>query len=206
MHDSTNRHTNLSSSAMSLGNPSRLLNINQTKLSRPSQQQQQQQQNPTKKLKVNHTNGVRSTSHENNTTVRSLLFILFYVDRMKQLFCYYLASKNDTSLRCPLRQTLPIFKQPVTYYPTQRDEVKSQVMNTNNQNTTNSNTTGKPSEKTKPRQLFWEKRFQNIRATDIDGQPFEHFKLPEQIKGILRTFLLKRFSLIYIRPEKIILI
>lgn len=93
-----------------------------------------------------------------------------------------LASKSDTSLRCPLRQTLPIFKQPVTYYPTQRDEVKPQV--TNNSTTANSNpNAGKPSEKTKPRQLFWEKRFQNIRPTDIDGEPFEPFKLPEQIKG-----------------------
>jgi hypothetical protein len=124
-------------------------------------------------------------------------------------------SKSDTSLRCPLRQTLPIFKQPVTYYPTQRDEVKPQVTNTNSSTaatplstattttttstttttttsasaatatttTTNNTGAGKPSEKTKPRQLFWEKRFQNIRPTDIDGQPFEHFKLPEQIKG-----------------------
>jgi hypothetical protein len=79
---------------------------------------------------------------------------------------------------------LPIFKQPVTYYPTQRDEVKPQVINANNQAATNNNSAGKPSEKTKPRQLFWEKRFQNIRPTDIDGQPFEHFKLPDQIKGI----------------------
>ncbi|CAF2718383.1 unnamed protein product [Rotaria sp. Silwood2] len=95
-----------------------------------------------------------------------------------------LSSKSETSLRCPLRQTLPIFKQPVTYYPTQRDEVKPQVINSNNPTTTNTNSGGKPSEKTKPRQLFWEKRFQNIRPTDIDGQPFEHFKLPEQIKGV----------------------
>jgi hypothetical protein len=57
------------------------------------------------------------------------------------------------------------------------------VINSNNQATTNNTSAGKPSEKTKPRQLFWEKRFQNIRPTDIDGQPFEHFKLPEPIKG-----------------------
>ncbi|UJR25932.1 hypothetical protein I4U23_007280 [Adineta vaga] len=163
MHDSTDRHANssLSSSSMTLASPNRLLITHQAKLSRSSQQQQQ---NPSKKLKVHHTNGVRSTSQENNVTIRS--------------------SKNDTSLRCPLRQTLPIFKQPVTYYPTQRDEVKSQLTNTSNQNTTSNSTVGKPSEKTKPRQLFWEKRFQNIRPTDIDGQPFEHFKLPEQIKGV----------------------
>jgi len=156
MHDPTDRHTNSLSSSSMMASPNRLLNLHAPKLSRPSQQQ-----NLAKKLKVNHTNGVRPTSHEGNSTVRS--------------------SKSDTSLRCPLRQTLPIFKQPVTYYPTQRDEVKPQI-NSTNQSTSNSSG-GKPSEKTKPRQLFWEKRFQNIRPTDIDGQPFEHFKLPEQIKG-----------------------
>ena len=111
------------------------------------------------------------------------LIDLFLVTRFDlHRHCHDIASKSDTSLRCPLRQTLPIFKQPVTYHPTQRDEVKPQV--TNNSTTANSNTNaGKPSEKTKPRQLFWEKRFQNIRPTDMDGQPFEHFKLPEQIKG-----------------------
>ena len=91
-----------------------------------------------------------------------------------------------------MRQTLPIFKQPVTYYPTQRDEVKPQINSTNQ--TTANNSGGKPSEKTKPRQLFWEKRFQNIRPTDIDGQPFEHFKLPEQIKGKVTIFPVGLFS------------
>jgi hypothetical protein len=80
-----------------------------------------------------------------------------------------------------LRQTLPIFKQPVTHYPIERDEVKAQIINSNTSNHMNG---GKPSEKTKPRQLFWEKRFENIRPADIDKQPFEHFQLPEQIKGI----------------------
>jgi len=154
MHDPADRNTN----SMMLASPNRLLNIHPPKLSRPSQQQ-----NLSKKMKVSHMNGVRPTSNEGNSTVRS--------------------SKSDTSLRCPLRQTLPIFKQPVTYYPTQRDEVKPQV----NQTTANNTSGGKPSEKTKPRQLFWEKRFQNIRPTDIDGQPFEHFKLPEQIKGISKV-------------------
>ncbi|CAF1011674.1 unnamed protein product [Rotaria magnacalcarata] len=160
MHGSTNRHTNSLTSSTMLSSPNRVLNMHAPKLSRPSQPQQQQQ-NFAKKLKVNHVNGIRPTSQEGNTAVRT--------------------SKSDTSLRCPLRQTLPIFKQPVTYYPAQRDEVKPQI---NNATTSNANSGGKPSEKTKPRQLFWEKRFQNIRPTDIDGQPFEHFKLPEQIKGV----------------------
>ncbi|CAF2870337.1 unnamed protein product [Rotaria sp. Silwood2] len=159
MHDPTDRTTNSLSSSTMLSSPNRLLNTHAPKLSRPSHQQ-----NLAKKMKVSHVNGVRPTSHEGSSAVRS--------------------SKSETSLRCPLRQTLPIFKQPVTYYPTQRDEVKPQVINSNNPTTTNTNSGGKPSEKTKPRQLFWEKRFQNIRPTDIDGQPFEHFKLPEQIKGV----------------------
>lgn len=89
-------------------------------------------------------------------------------------------------MRCPLRQTLPIFKQPVTYYPKQRDEVKSQLISANNPPATTTSTTsgGKPSEKTKPRQLFWEKRFENLKPMDIDQQPFEPFKLPEPIQGI----------------------
>ena len=100
-------------------------------------------------------------------------------------FFVFKDSKSDTSLRCPLRQTLPIFKQPVTYYPSQRDEVKSQV----------TTSAGKPSEKTKPRQLFWEKRFENLRPMDIDGEPFEHFQLPEQIKSIV--FFFKDLFLIF---------
>ncbi len=177
MHDPADRNTNSISSSMMLASPNRLLNLHPPKLSRPLQQQ-----NLAKKMKVNHMNGVRPTSHEGNSTVRSQLTFFFVL--INHIFLY-LGSKSDTSLRCPLRQTLPIFKQPVTYYPTQRDEVKPQIINSNNQTTTNNNSGGKPSEKTKPRQLFWEKRFQNIRPTDIDGQPFEHFNLPEQIKGRL---------------------
>jgi hypothetical protein len=54
-----------------LSSPNRLLNMHAPKLSRPSQPQQQQQQNLAKKLKVNHVNGIRPTSQEGNTAVRS---------------------------------------------------------------------------------------------------------------------------------------
>ncbi|CAF0773449.1 unnamed protein product [Adineta steineri] len=155
MHESTGRLTNSSSLLLS-SNANRSLNIHPPKLTRTLQQE-----NATKKLKIGHTNGVKPTV-DGISTVRS--------------------SKVDTSLRCPLRQTLPIFKQPVTHYPIERDEVKAQVINPNHQ--TMSNNGGKPSEKTKPRQLFWEKRFQNIRPIDIDEKPFEHVKLPEPIKSV----------------------
>jgi hypothetical protein len=70
MYDQAERNTNslLSSSSMMLASPNRLLNIHPPKLSRPSQQQ-----SLSKKMKVNHTNGVRPTSHEGNSTIRSEL-------------------------------------------------------------------------------------------------------------------------------------
>ncbi|CAF2915615.1 unnamed protein product [Rotaria sp. Silwood2] len=151
MHESTNR--NINSSSLLLSNANRSLNIHPPKLTRSLQQD-----NASKKLKISHGNGVKPII-DGNLTVRS--------------------SKTDTSLRCPLRQTLPIFKQPVTHYPIERDEVKAQITHQ-----TKSNANGKPSEKTKPRQLFWEKRFQNIRPTDIDEKPFEQVKLPEPIKSV----------------------
>jgi hypothetical protein len=74
MHDPADRTTNSSSSIMS-ASPNRLLNIHSTKLSRPSTQQQ----NLSKKLKINHMNGVRPTSHEGNSTVRSSLVLHYWV-------------------------------------------------------------------------------------------------------------------------------
>jgi hypothetical protein len=68
MHDPADRNNNSSSSSTMLASPNRLLNIHPPKLSRPSQQQ-----NLAKKMKVNHMNGVRPTSHEGNSTVRSEL-------------------------------------------------------------------------------------------------------------------------------------
>ncbi|CAF1363183.1 unnamed protein product [Rotaria sp. Silwood1] len=153
MHESTNRSVNSSSLLLS-SNSNRSLNIHPPKLTRPLPQD-----NASKKLKISHGNGIKPAV-DGTSTVRS--------------------SKTDTSLRCPLRQTLPIFKQPVTHYPIERDEVKAQISN----QPIKSNNNGKPSEKTKPRQLFWEKRFQNIRPIDIDEKPFEEVKLPEPIKSV----------------------
>jgi len=70
MHDPTDRNTNSISSSMMLASPNRLLNLHPSKLSRPSQQQ-----NLSKKMKINHMNGVRPTSHEGTSTVRSSLLI-----------------------------------------------------------------------------------------------------------------------------------
>ena len=97
-----------SNSSLMSASPNRLLNLHSSKLSRSSQQQ-----NLAKKLKVNHTNGLKGTTHEGSSTIRSASIF----DHVLML-CFLLlqGSKSDTSLRCPLRQTLPIFKQPVTYF------------------------------------------------------------------------------------------
>ncbi|CAF5140840.1 unnamed protein product [Rotaria sp. Silwood1] len=93
MHESTNRSVNSSSLLLS-SNSNRSLNIHPPKLTRPLPQD-----NASKKLKISHGNGIKPAV-DGTSTVRS--------------------SKTDTSLRCPLRQTLPIFKQPVTHYPIER--------------------------------------------------------------------------------------
>jgi hypothetical protein len=170
MHESSGRNYNPSS--LLISNSTRSLNINPSKLTRTLQPD-----NSAKKLKINHTNGIKPTT-DGNSTVRSLFG---KKKNFKFHLLFKLDSKSDTSLRCPLRQTLPIFKQPVTHYPIERDEVKAQIVNRTNP--TISANAGKPSEKTKPRQLFWEKRFQNIRPIDIDEKPFDHIKLPEPIKS-----------------------
>ncbi|CAF2360170.1 unnamed protein product [Rotaria sp. Silwood2] len=66
MHDPTDRTTNSLSSSTMLSSPNRLLNTHAPKLSRPSHQQ-----NLAKKMKVSHVNGVRPTSHEGSSAVRS---------------------------------------------------------------------------------------------------------------------------------------
>ena len=67
MHDPTDRNTNSLPSSMMLSSPNRLLNTHAPKLSRPSQQQ-----NLSKKMKVSHMNGgVRSTSHDGTSVIRS---------------------------------------------------------------------------------------------------------------------------------------
>lgn len=72
--------------------------------------------------------------------------------------------RSDLSLVPPIRQTASIFKQPVTVIKTQpesktRPDVKHGALD-------------------KPKQVFWEKRLQNLKATDIDEEEFESFALP----------------------------
>ena len=81
----------------------------------------------------------------------------------------------------------------MTHYPIERDEVKAQV-----------NQTAKPSEKTKPRQLFWEKRFQNIRPIDIDEKPFQQLSLPEPIKGKTTIYIFSSLcTTVFTRSDRV---
>ncbi|XP_030747706.1 methyl-CpG-binding domain protein 2-like [Sitophilus oryzae] len=77
--------------------------------------------------------------------------------------------RNDASLVPPIRQTASIFKQPVTVYKTQESKVKSDYKNGNQE---------------KPKQLFWEKRLEGLRACDVDGVEFEGMQLPKGLKPV----------------------
>uniref|UniRef100_A0A336M2U7 CSON010766 protein n=1 Tax=Culicoides sonorensis TaxID=179676 RepID=A0A336M2U7_CULSO len=78
--------------------------------------------------------------------------------------------KPDASLVPPIRQTASIFKQPVTLYKTNTESnVKSDL---------------KPSVNDKPKQLFWEKRLENLSACAADGEEFKQIDL----EGCLKPF------------------
>ncbi|CAG4965606.1 unnamed protein product [Parnassius apollo] len=66
----------------------------------------------------------------------------------------YRGARSDASLVPPIRQTASIFKQPVTVYKTQESKVKTDL---------------KQGTQEKPKQLFWEKRLENLTACDANG-------------------------------------
>ncbi|KAI1301177.1 Methyl-CpG-binding domain protein 2 [Halotydeus destructor] len=79
--------------------------------------------------------------------------------------------RNDPSLLPPIRQTASIFKQPVTIIKTQPD---SKTKND-----------PKYANASKPKQVFWEKRLQGLRATIADyDEDIENFKLPKSIMTV----------------------
>ena len=82
----------------------------------------------------------------------------------------YRSLKNDPSLIAPIRQTASIFKQPVTIIKTQPDSKTREL---------------KQSTAEKPKQVFWEKRLQTVRASNVDyDENIENFSLPKNIKVI----------------------
>ncbi|XP_018305585.1 methyl-CpG-binding domain protein 3 isoform X2 [Mycetomoellerius zeteki] len=83
-------------------------------------------------------------------------------------YYYNRGVRNDASLVPPIRQTASIFKQPVTIYKTQEGKVKDIKHGTQE----------------KPKQLFWEKRLEGLRACDPDGYEFDAMDLPKNLKPV----------------------
>ncbi|XP_011058479.1 PREDICTED: methyl-CpG-binding domain protein 3 isoform X3 [Acromyrmex echinatior] len=83
-------------------------------------------------------------------------------------YYYNRGVRNDASLVPPIRQTASIFKQPVTIYKTQEGKVKDIKHGTQE----------------KPKQLFWEKRLEGLRACDPDGYEFDGMDLPKNLKPV----------------------
>ncbi|XP_032668400.1 methyl-CpG-binding domain protein 3 isoform X2 [Odontomachus brunneus] len=82
---------------------------------------------------------------------------------------YYNRGRSDATLVPPIRQTASIFKQPVTIYKMQEGKVKD-VKQTGTQE--------------KPKQLFWEKRLEKLRACDPNGYEFDAMDLPKNLKPV----------------------
>ncbi|XP_034256055.1 methyl-CpG-binding domain protein 2 isoform X1 [Thrips palmi] len=86
-------------------------------------------------------------------------------------FDYSRGVRTDASLVPPIRQTASIFKQPVTVHKTQEGKVKSDFKQG-------------PQSQDKPKQLFWEKRLEGLRACDIDGLELDAMELPKGLKPV----------------------
>ncbi|XP_058986528.1 methyl-CpG-binding domain protein 2 isoform X1 [Musca domestica] len=80
------------------------------------------------------------------------------------------AMRTDASLVPPIRQTASIFKQPVTV-------VRNHEWNKVKHDT-------KQVAQDKPKQLFWEKRLENMRACHATGEEFDDIVLPKSIKPL----------------------
>jgi methyl-CpG-binding domain protein 2 len=85
------------------------------------------------------------------------------------LYSYNRVVRSDISLLPPIRQTASIFKQPVTVYKTQKSVVKHDL---------------KFGPQEKPKQLFWEKRLEGLRACDTDGYELRPMDLPANLKAV----------------------
>ncbi|XP_024892407.1 methyl-CpG-binding domain protein 2 isoform X2 [Temnothorax americanus] len=93
---------------------------------------------------------------------------------------------NDATLVPPIRQTASIFKQPVTIYKTQEGKVKDvkHCPQEKPKQEGADKTDGKYGSQDKPKQLFWEKRLEGLRACDPDGYEFDAMDLPKNLKPV----------------------
>lgn len=85
------------------------------------------------------------------------------------MYYYNRTVRNDASLVPPIRQTASIFKQPVTVHKNQESVVKHDL---------------KYGPQEKPKQLFWEKRLEGLRAYDTDGFELRAMDLPLGLKAV----------------------
>jgi methyl-cpG binding transcription regulator, putative len=77
---------------------------------------------------------------------------------------------NDFSLIPSIRQTASIFKQPVTIIKTQPEsKSRNDIKHGNSE---------------KPKQVFWEKRLERLRATNADTEMYESFELPKSMRPV----------------------
>ncbi|XP_062564004.1 methyl-CpG-binding domain protein 3-like isoform X2 [Armigeres subalbatus] len=79
--------------------------------------------------------------------------------------------RADTSLIPPIRQTASIFKQPVTVVRSQEGDskVKRELQH---------------GSQVKPKQLFWEKRLENLRANNTHNEEIGTLELPKRLKSV----------------------
>lgn len=78
--------------------------------------------------------------------------------------------RHDASLVLPIRQTASIFKQPVTVIK--------------NRNESKSKAELKHGIQDQPKQIFWEKRLQGLRACDSNEEVIPSMELPKQVQSI----------------------
>lgn len=77
---------------------------------------------------------------------------------------------GESSMVPPIRRTASIFKQPVT------------LVRSINEGTTRSDPLNDVS--SKPKQIFWEKRLENMRASNKDQEFYESFELPKRMRAV----------------------
>ncbi len=85
------------------------------------------------------------------------------------MYYYNRTVRNDASLVPPIRQTASIFKQPVTVHKNDESVINAEL---------------KYGPQEKPKQLFWEKRLEGLRACDTDGYELRAMDLPMGLKAV----------------------
>ncbi|XP_017057582.1 methyl-CpG-binding domain protein 3 isoform X2 [Drosophila ficusphila] len=82
------------------------------------------------------------------------------------------ALRTDVSLVPPIRQTASIFKQPVT------------AIRNHSQDPAKGKPDAKHGTQEKPKQLFWEKRLERLRACHDNGEELDDISLPKTIRTV----------------------